>query len=297
MNARPRPRAAGVGLSFSPAGGGGLLIGGRWCSWTNSASIEWEGRFRPLPMARDRRCGPNRKQNSRGNVVAFGAAHLFLCLDHFHRGGHPGVKSIPRLAQSSAAKPRLFSASLLRRWRFRVRSAPSAHPAPRARVGRQVRPGADEAWLRPVRSAFTRPPWYTGSSGAGHRVNAVIERTWGQALRNRRSVMRREDVRRAPRRPRFRRRGPGSRRLQIPALLEGLLHGAGGSGRRAIERQRLAQHQFAIQRKADQTSQSELLLAQIGLQRVEPLLLALQFHQGSRDIDTGVGAGFFANLA
>jgi hypothetical protein len=38
------------------------------------------------------------------------------------------------------------------------------------------------------------------------------------------------------------------------------------------------------------------LLAQIGLERVEALLLALQFDQGARDIDAGVGAGFFTNF-
>ena len=54
--------------------------------------------------------------------------------------------------------------------------------------------------------------------------------------------------------------------LQIPAFLERLLNGAGGFGYgRRIERERLAQDQFTIKRQADQTGQSELLLAQIGL--------------------------------
>ena len=85
--------------------------------------------------------------------------------------------------------------------------------------------------------------------------------------------------------------------MQIPAFLERLLHRAGGFGDGGrIEGERLAQDQFAIERDTDQTSQSQLLLAQIGLERVEALLLALQFDQGARDIDASVGAGFFTNF-
>ncbi len=85
--------------------------------------------------------------------------------------------------------------------------------------------------------------------------------------------------------------------FEIPAFLERLLHRAGCFGhRRRIEGQRLAQNQFAIERESDQTSQHQLLLPQIGLERIEPLLLALQFDQSARDIDASVGAGFFANF-
>src|SRR5579862_4811926 len=34
-----------------------------------------------------------------GYVVAFGAGHLLLRLNYFHRGGYSGIKSIPGLAQ------------------------------------------------------------------------------------------------------------------------------------------------------------------------------------------------------
>ena len=85
--------------------------------------------------------------------------------------------------------------------------------------------------------------------------------------------------------------------FEIPAFLKSLLHGAGSFGDRwRVERQRLAQNQFAIERDTDQTSHHQLLLAQIGLERIESLLLALQFDQGACDIDASVGSGFFANF-
>ncbi len=64
--------------------------------------------------------------------------------------------------------------------------------------------------------------------------------------------------------------------FEIPAFLKGLLHGAGGfRDWDGIECELLAQSQFAIQRETDQTSQSQLLLSQIGLERVQALFLAL----------------------
>ncbi len=235
-----------------------------------------------------------------GNVVAFGAGDLFLRLDHFHGGGHAGVKSVPRLAQGFIREAAIVFGEpdfADRGFQLDQRRADVLFDAA-ALIG-EFRLALVESGLGLFDVGFHAAALIDGHvDGTDHRVHAVIGYGTGtehSVIGGQRSGGKAFGARGGDHD--FGGANLALGGLQIPAFLERLLHGAGGFGHGGrIERELFAQDQFAIEREADQTSQSELLLAQIGLERVEPLLLALQFDQGARDIDAGVGAGFFANF-
>ena len=84
--------------------------------------------------------------------------------------------------------------------------------------------------------------------------------------------------------------------FQIRSLRERLHDGGGGIGDRdGVGRQGIGQGQVAIERQPYGAGQRQLVFAQVGCQRIQPLLLGLQLHQGAHDVDTGVGAGLVAD--
>ena len=162
MNARPRPRVAG-GSGFLSQGrgeageaGGALVVVLMVDSGLNSAQQIGKVGF-GLSHGAGQRDASQVESKQPGNVIALGAGDLFLRLDHFHGGGDPRVKSIARLAQSFVGEaaivfrqPNFADGGL----QFDQSRADFLFDA--ARVDRRARPGADAAWLRPVRYRLSR---------------------------------------------------------------------------------------------------------------------------------------------